>query len=295
MKAPVFTGSGVAIVTPFTNDFVDFVKFGELIEQQIAAGTSAIIVCGTTGEASTQTIPEHLATVEYAIKKAAGRVKVIAGTGSNDTAHALMMSQNAEKSGADALLMVTPYYNKTTQRGLVRHFEYIADRVGIPIILYNIPGRTGMGFTVDSYVQLSKHPNINGVKEASGNFELINQTRLLCGEDFYIWSGDDSATVPIMAMGGVGVISVLANIMPSETAELCKLCLEEKYRDAMSLQTKLYELMTTLFIETNPIPIKTAMNMMGMDVGHLRMPLCEMAPENEKKLHDVLVKYGLVK
>ena len=295
MKTPVFTGSGVAIITPFTNDFVDFVKFGELIEQQIAAGTSAIIVCGTTGEASTQTIPEHLATVEYAIKKADGRVKVIAGTGSNDTAHALMMSQNAEKSGADALLMVTPYYNKTTQRGLVKHFEYIADRVGIPIILYNIPGRTGMGFTAETYRQLSKHPNINGVKEASGSIELINQTRLLCGDDFYIWSGDDSATVPIMSMGGVGVISVLANIMPAETAQLAQLCLDGKFSEAMQLQTKLYELMNTLFIDTNPIPIKTAMNMMGMDVGHLRMPLCEMAPDNEKKLRDVLVKYGLIK
>ena len=295
MKTPVFTGSGVAIVTPFTNDFVDFVKFGELIEQQIAAGTSAIVVCGTTGEASTQTIPEHLATIEYAIKKVDGRVKVIAGTGSNDTAHALMMSQNAEKSGADALLMVTPYYNKTTQRGLVKHFEYIADRVGIPIILYNIPARTGMGFTVETYRELAKHPNINGVKEASGSIELINQTRMLCGDDFYIWSGDDSATVPIMAMGGVGVISVLANIMPAETAELAQLCLDGKFDAAMKMQTKLYELMHTLFIETNPIPVKTAMNIMGMDVGHLRMPLCEMSPDNEKKLRDVLAKYGLIK
>ncbi len=294
MKTPVFTGSGVAIVTPFTEDFVDFVKLGDLIERQIAAGTEAIIVCGTTGEASTQTIPEHLATVEFAIKKAAGRVKVIAGTGSNDTAHAAMMSQNAEKSGADALLMVTPYYNKTTQRGLVRHYEYVADRVNIPIILYNIPARTGMGFTAESYKELAKHPNINGVKEASGNLDLINETRRICGDDFYIWSGDDSATVPIMAMGGVGVISTLANVLPKEMAELTKLCLDGRFRDAMALQTKLYELMKVLFIETNPIPVKTALNMMGIEVGHLRMPLCEMAPENEEKLRTVLKKYGLV-
>ena len=295
MKTPLFTGVGTAIVTPFTSDFVDFNKFGELIEMQIAAGVEAIIVCGTTGEASTQTIPEHLATVEFAIKKAAGRTKIIAGTGSNDTAHAVMMSQNAEKSGADGLLMVTPYYNKTSQRGLVKHFEYVADRVGIPIILYNVPSRTGLSFSVDAYRELSKHPMINGVKEASGDLELLSQTVNACGDDLHVWSGDDSAAVPMMSLGAKGVISVLSNILPAETVALAHACLASDFAKARELHFKYYELMKTLFIETNPIPVKTAMNLMGMDVGHLRMPLCEMSEKNEAVLRDVLKKYGLVK
>lgn len=293
MKKPVFTGSGVALVTPFTQDFVDFDKLGELIEYQIAQGTSALIVCGTTGEASTQTIPEHLATVEYCIKKAAGRVPVIAGTGSNDTAHALMMSQNAEKSGADALLMVTPYYNKTTQAGLVKHFTYVADRVKIPIILYNVPSRTGMSFTAETYAELAKHPNINGVKEASGNMSLIAKTRHLCGEDFYIWSGNDDQTVPVMSLGGKGVISVAANILPAEMAKLAKLCLDGNYPEAAQLQADLYDIMDALFVEVNPVPVKTAMNLMGLQVGPLRMPLVDMTAKNLEILKKALADAGL--
>ncbi len=294
MKTPVFTGSCTAIVTPFTEDFVNFEKFGELIEMQIANGTDAIVVCGTTGEASTQTIPEHLATVEYCIKKVAGRIKVIAGTGSNDTAHALMMSQNAEKSGADALLMVTPYYNKTTQKGLIKHYEYVADRVGIPIILYNVPSRTGMGFTAETYKELSKHPNINGVKEASGNFSLVAKTLSLCGDDFNLWSGNDDQTVPLMALGAKGIISVVSNIMPKEISQLARLCLEGNFNEAAKLQLSLHEIMEALFIETNPIPVKTAMNLMGMEVGDLRMPLCEMEPSNLEKLKKAMERLGLI-
>ncbi len=294
MKQPIFTGVGTAIITPFTSDFVNFEKLGELIEQQIAAGVEAIVVCGTTGEAPTQTIPEHLATVEYAIKRAAGRIKIIAGTGSNDTAHAIMMSQNAEKSGADALLMVTPYYNKTTQRGLVRHFEAVADRVNIPIILYNIPSRTGMGFTVDAYKELSKHPNINGVKEASGDLELVSRTRMACGDDLNIWSGDDSATLPMMSLGAKGIISVLSNILPGAMVELSHACLEGDFERARELHYKYYPLMRALFVETNPIPVKAAMNMMGMGVGPTRMPLVEMTEANEKMLRDTLAEYGLL-
>ena len=294
MKQPIFTGVGTAIITPFTSDFVNFEKLGELIEQQIAAGVEALVVCGTTGEAPTQTIPEHLATVEYAIKRAAGRIKIIAGTGSNDTAHAIMMSQNAEKSGADALLMVTPYYNKTTQRGLVRHFEAVADRVNIPIILYNIPSRTGMGFTVDAYKELSKHPNINGVKEASGDRELVSRTRMACGDDLNIWSGDDSATLPMMSLGAKGIISVLSNIFPGAMVELSHACLEGDFKRARELHYKYYPLMRALFVETNPIPVKAAMNMMGMGVGPTRMPLVEMSEANEKMLRDTLAEYGLL-
>ncbi|MGI5972036.1 MAG: 4-hydroxy-tetrahydrodipicolinate synthase, partial [Oscillospiraceae bacterium] len=273
---------------------VDFEALGRLIEFQIENGTDAIIICGTTGEASTQTIPEHLETIDYCVRKVAGRVKVIAGTGSNDTAHAVLMSNSAEKSGADALLMVTPYYNKTTQRGLINHFEYIADRVNIPIILYNVPSRTGMSFTAESYAALSKHPNINGVKEASGNFTLILKTRAICGDDFYIWSGNDDQIVPIMSLGGLGVISVAANIIPEEIALMTHHCLEGNFKEAEMLQIRYADLIEKLFIETNPIPIKEAMNLMGMGAGELRMPLIRMSEENRAKLIASMKNVGLL-
>ena len=294
MKTPVFTGSAVAIVTPFTGDFVDFPRLGELIDWQIENGTDAIVICGTTGEASTQTIPEHLAAIEFAIKKADGRVPVIAGTGSNDTAHALLMSQSAEKSGADALLMVTPYYNKTSQTGLVKHFAYVADRVHTPIILYNVPSRTGMSFTAETYRELSRHPMINGVKEASGNLTLVAQTRALCGDDLNLWSGNDDQIVPILSMGGSGVISVLANVIPRETSDICRLWREGKVRESADLQIKYQDLIDALFCEVNPIPVKTAMKLMGRDCGPLRMPLCDMAPKNLECLRDAMAKVGLL-
>jgi 4-hydroxy-tetrahydrodipicolinate synthase len=289
MKKPVFTGSAVAIVTPFTGEFVDFNRLGELIDWQIENGTEAIVVCGTTGEASTQTIPEHLAAIEFAIKKTAGRVPVIAGTGSNDTAHAVLMSQSAEKSGADALLMVTPYYNKTTQLGLIKHFNYVADRVRIPIILYNIPGRTGMGFTAESYRELARHPLINGVKEASSDFHLVAQTRALCGDELNLWAGNDHEIVPLLSLGSAGVISVLANLVPRETADICRLWREGKTAESAALQLKYQELIDALFCEVNPIPVKTALRLIGQDCGPLRMPLCDMAPQNMERLKAALL------
>lgn len=293
MKKPLFTGSSVAIVTPFKGEDVDFDKLGELLDMQVAAGTSAIIICGTTGESSTLSIEEHLSTIEFAAKKIAGRIPVIAGTGSNDTACALSMSKHAEESGADGLLIVTPYYNKTSPHGLIKHYNYIADRVNIPIILYNVPSRTGMHFTASIYAELAKHPNILGVKEASGDIGLVAQTRALCPEDFYIWSGNDENTVPLMSLGALGVISVAANIIPQEMATLCKLCLEGSFKEAAALQIKYLDLILKLFIEVNPVPVKTAMNLMGMEVGALRLPLCDMTPEHTETLKKAMLNAGL--
>ena len=294
MREPVFTGACVAIVTPFTDDNkVDFDQFGKLIEMQIAAGTDAICVCGTTGESATQSLEEHMETVEYCIKKVAGRVKVIAGAGSNDTAAALMLAQHAEAAGADGLLMVTPYYNKATQTGLIKHYTYVADRVHTPIILYNVPSRTGCSFTAATYQQLAKHPNICGVKEASGNFGLITETRRLCGDDFYIWSGNDDQVVPMMSLGAKGVISVVSNILPEVMVKMSHLCLEGKFEEAAKLQIEYIDLSNALFMEVNPIPVKAAMEMMGLCSGNLRLPLCEMTPEHHVALREVLTSYGI--
>jgi 4-hydroxy-tetrahydrodipicolinate synthase len=295
MKTPVFTGASVAIVTPFRNGKVDFAKFGELIEFQIAGGTDCICVCGTTGEAATQTIEEHKETIRYAVEKVAGRAVVLAGTGSNCTATALELSLDAQEAGADALLVVTPYYNKTTQRGLIQHYTYLADRVNIPIVCYNVPSRTGMCFTAETYKELSKHPMINGVKEASGNFDLVAHTRLLCGDDFNIWSGEDAQVVPMMALGGKGVISVVSNVAPNLMADMTHLALEGKFDEAAKLQIEqVTPLADALFMETNPIPVKEAMNLMGMDVGELRMPLFPMGDANRSKLIDALKQAGLL-
>ncbi len=294
MREPVFTGACVAIVTPFSdNNKVDFDQFGKLIEMQIAAGTDAICVCGTTGESATQSLEEHMETVEYCIKKVAGRVKVVAGAGSNDTAAALMLAQHAEAAGADALLMVTPYYNKATQLGLIRHYEFVADRVHTPIILYNVPSRTGCSFTAATYEQLSKHPNICGVKEASGNFALITETRKRCGDDFYIWSGNDDQVVPMMSLGAKGVISVVSNILPEVMVQMSHLCLDGKFEEAAKIQIETIDLCNALFMEVNPIPVKAAMEMMGLCSGNLRLPLCEMTPEHHVALREVLTAHGI--
>lgn len=284
MKNPVFTGSAVALVTPFKTNGIHFDKFGELIDYQIENGTSALVINGTTGEASTQSIPEHLAVIEYAVRRNNGRLPVIAGTGSNDTADAIMMSQSAERSGADALLIVTPYYNKTSQRGLVAHFQAIADSVSIPIILYNVPSRTGMCFTAEAYKELSAHKNIVGVKEASGNFSLIVKTRAICSEDFYIWSGNDDQIIPILSLGGKGVISVAANIIPREMAQMTQLYFEGKTREATDIQLRYFDLFDKLFIDVNPIPVKNAMNLLGFDVGPLRMPLTDLSDAHRELL-----------
>ncbi len=292
-KTPLFTGAGVAIVTPFKDGKVNFKKFDELIDFQIENGTSAIIVCGTTGESATQTLEEHVEVVDHCIKYVNGRIKVIAGTGSNDTAAALYLSQEAERSGADGLLLVTPYYNKATQLGLVKHFTYVADRVNIPIILYNVPSRTGCNIGLNTYKELAKHPLINGVKEASGDISAIAKIMAACGDDLFVWSGNDDQTVPIMSLGALGVISVVSNILPRLMADICDLCLKGDYKAAAKLHLDNLDIMNDLFIETNPIPVKVAMNLMGMDAGELRLPLCEMLPENEAKLKASMIKSGI--
>lgn len=294
MKKVIFKGSGVAIVTPFdAQNNVNFDKLGELIEYQLANSTDALVVCGTTGEASTLSDREHIDVIYYAVKKATGRVPVIAGTGSNETEHALELSKEAESAGADALLIVTPYYNKTTQNGLVRHYTYIADRVDLPIIVYNVPSRTGLNILPETYRELSKHPNIVAVKEANSNIAAIAKTRALCGDELHIYSGNDDQIVPILSLGGLGVISVLANIMPQRTHDICSLYFEGDTKASAELQISLMELIDALFCEVNPIPVKTAMNLMGFNVGGLRMPLFEMQDKNKDTLKAAMLRAGL--
>lgn len=296
MRTPVFTGSCVAIATPFdTNGTINYNAFERLIEAQIAGGVDAICVCGTTGESATMTIREHIAAVDYCVEKVNHRVKVIAGAGSNDTSAAVYLSLHAQDSGADALLHVTPYYNKCTQAGLVKHYEYIADRVELPIILYNVPSRTGVSFTAESYKILSENPKINGVKEASGNFSLLAHTRHICPDDFYIWSGNDDQVVPMMSLGAKGVISVVSNIAPELMVKMSHLCLENNFEAASKLQIEYMDLIDALFCEVNPIPVKEALNMMGMEAGPVRLPLCEMAEKNKAVLKAAMERAGLLK
>lgn len=295
MRTPVFTGSCPALVTPFDQyGAINYDAFGKLIDDQIAAGVDAVCVCGTTGESATMSIREHIAAVEFCVKRVDHRVKVIAGAGSNDTSAAVYLSQHAQDSGADALLHVTPYYNKASQTGLIRHYEYIADRVDLPIILYNVPGRTGVSFTAETYRHLSQNPKINGVKEASGNFSLLAHTRFLCGDDFYIWSGNDDQVVPMMALGAKGVISVASNIVPEVMVKMTHLCLANDFQAASQLQIEYMDLIDALFIEVNPIPIKTAMNLMGIAAGGLRLPLCDMSEKNLDTLRASMSRMGLL-
>ncbi len=295
MRTPVFTGSCPALVTPFgPNNAIDYDAFGKLIDDQIAAGVDAVCVCGTTGESATMSIREHIAAVEYCVKKVDHRVKVIAGAGSNDTTAAVYLSQHAQDSGADAVLHVTPYYNKASQAGLIKHYEYIADRIDLPIILYNVPSRTGVSFTADTYKKLSENPKINGVKEASGNFSLLAHTRFLCPDDFYIWSGNDDQVVPMMALGAKGVISVASNIIPEVMVKMSHLCLENDFKAASELQIKYMDLIDALFIEVNPIPIKAAMNLLGMNAGGLRLPLCDISEKNLETLRGAMTRMGLL-
>lgn len=296
MRTPVFTGSCVAIATPFdANGTINYDAFERLIEAQIAGGVDAICVCGTTGESATMTIREHIAAVDFCVEKVNHRVKVIAGAGSNDTSAAVYLSLHAQDSGADALLHVTPYYNKCTQAGLVKHYEYIADRVELPIILYNVPSRTGVSFTAESYKILSENPKINGVKEASGNFSLLAHTRHICPDDFYIWSGNDDQVVPMMSLGAKGVISVVSNIAPELMVKMSHLCLENNFEAASKLQIEYMDLIDALFCEVNPIPVKEALNMMGMEAGPVRLPLCEMAEKNKAVLKAAMERAGLLK
>ena len=291
----IFTGSGVAIVTPFTREnTVNFDKLATLIEWHVQQGTDAIIVCGTTGESPTLTDDEHKKVIECAVATAKKRVPVIAGSGSNDTAYAVQMSVHAEKVGADALLCITPYYNKPTQKGLLANFTAIADTVTIPIILYNVPGRTGVNLAPETVAKLAEHRNICGVKEASGNIAQVAEIARLVPKDFAIYSGNDDMVVPLMSLGGVGVISVVANIAPKDTHDMAKAYLDGDVAKARDLQLKMKPLIDALFLETNPIPVKVAMNLLGDDVGHLRLPLTEMSEPNMERLKKELRAYGLL-
>ena len=296
MKKTIFKGAGVAIITPMNEDgSINFDKLGELIEFNIANHTDAIIICGTTGESATMTDEEHQDCITYAIKKVDGRIPVIAGTGSNDTKYAVALSKHAEKQGADALLVVTPYYNKCSQEGLIKHYYSIADAVNIPIIAYNVPSRTGTNIAVSTCVELSKHKNIAAIKEASGDISRVAQIRAACGDYLDVYSGNDDQIIPILSLGGKGVISVLSNCMPKETHDICELCFENKYVEASQLALKLLEFTNGLFMDVNPIPVKEALNIMGFEVGECRLPLCKMPQAKIDKLKSQMQKIGLVK
>ena len=295
MKNTVFTGAGVAIVTPMHPDGrVNYDKLHELIDWHIAEGTDAIVICGTTGESSTLTDEEHVECIRHAIEWTAGRIPVIAGTGSNDTSYAIKLSKEAEALGADALLLVTPYYNKTSQRGLIAHFTAIADSVHIPTILYNVPSRTGVTIAPATYKVLSAHPNIVATKEASGNIAAIAQTKALCGDALDIYSGNDNEIVPILALGAKGVISVMSNCLPKETHDICALWLQGKTGESLALQLKLLDFALALFSDVNPIPVKAAMNLLGKEVGECRLPLVPMSEAGLNELKASMARLGLV-
>ena len=289
----MFKGSGVALVTPFKNREVHYEKLRELLEWHIANQTDAIIICGTTGEASTMTDAERKAVIKFTVEVVERRIPVIAGSGSNNTAHAVELSQYCESVGVDGLLVVTPYYNKATELGLLKHYEAIANSVELPIILYSVAGRTGVNLTPKVVQKLAQIPNIIGIKEASGDISQVAEIARLCGEDFAIYSGNDDMIVPVLSLGGQGVISVLANILPQVTHDLVSSYLEGDVKTSCKLQLRVNGLVHALFIEVNPIPVKTAMNLMGMDVGSFRLPLTEMAAENLVVLKDELTNYGL--
>ncbi|MDO4476220.1 MAG: 4-hydroxy-tetrahydrodipicolinate synthase [Lachnospiraceae bacterium] len=292
----IFTGAGVAIVTPMHEDeTVNYEKLGELLEEQIASGTDAIIICGTTGESATLDHEEHLAVIKYAIDKVAKRIPVIAGTGSNATDTAIYLSTEAEKMGADGLLLVTPYYNKATQKGLIQHYTRVANAVSLPIILYNVPSRTGCNLLPETMAYLAEHvDNIVGIKEASGNISQVAKLMSLAGDKIDLYSGNDDQIVPIMSLGGKGVISVLSNVAPKQTHDIAASYLAGDVQTACRLQLEAIELIDALFCEVNPIPVKTALNIMGREVGPFRGPLCEMDPANEQKLKAAMKAYGIL-
>lgn len=293
-KNTVFTGAGVAIITPFKNDKLDYDALGRIIDFQIDNGTDAIVVCGTTGEASTLTDEEHIEAIAYTADRVSGRVPVIAGAGSNDTRYAVWLSREARRAGADALLQVTPYYNKATPKGLIRHFLTIADATDIPNILYNVPSRTGCNITLPVYKELAKHPNIVATKEASGNLSAIAEIVAECGDDLDVYSGNDDQIVPLLSLGAKGVISVLSNVMPKETHDICSLYFEGKVKESAELQLKLLDLVNDLFIEVNPVPVKAAMNLMGYCSEEIRLPLCEMEDAHLEKLRATMKKHSLI-
>ena len=296
MKKRIFTGAGVAIITPMNSDeSINFEKLGQLIDFQIDNGTDAIVICGTTGESAAMTDQEHVDSIAYAVEHVAGRVPVIAGAGSNHTSYAVWMSKEAKRVGADALLHVTPYYNKTSQLGLIRHFNAVADATDLPIILYNVPSRTGVNITPATYRELAKHPNIVAAKEASGNISQIAQIAQLCGDELDLYSGNDDQIVPLLSLGAKGVISVLSNIMPRQTHDICRLFFEGKIAESRALQLKLLPLINALFSDVNPIPVKEAMNLMGWECGECRLPLVSMQPQAKEHLRALMQEQGLIK
>lgn len=296
MKEPIFTGAAVAIITPMNDDgSVNYEEFAKFVDWQIENGTDAIVICGTTGESSTLDVDEHLECIKWCIDYVNGRCKVIAGTGSNSTASAIEMSKEACEYGADALLLVTPYYNKTSQRGLVAHYTAIHDATDKPLILYNVPSRTGVNIQPETAAEIAKLERVNGIKEASGNLEQIAKIHELCGESLNIWSGNDDQIVDVLDRGGYGVISVLSNVCPKETHDIVATYLNGDKEGARALMDKYMKLAKTLFCDVNPIPVKEAVNMIGFNAGHCRLPLIDMTDENKAKMRDTLKEYGLIK
>ena len=295
MKRPVFTGAAVAIITPMNTDgSVNYDELGRIIDDQIAHSTDAIVICGTTGESPTLTDEEHTECIRYTVKKTAGRVPVIAGTGSNDTKYAIWLSQQAEADGADALLLVTPYYNKTSQAGLLAHYTAIADAVHIPCILYNVPSRTGCNLTPATLAELAKHSNINAVKEASGNISHVAEIAAACGDSLNIYSGNDDQIVPLLALGGKGVISVVSNVAPELVHNCCQAFFDGDTAKARDLQLEMLPLSDALFCEVNPIPIKYAMNLLGWEAGECRLPLVEPSEAHQAQIENTLRAAGLI-
>ena len=294
MKTSIFTGAATALITPFRNREVDYEAFAHLIDEQLKAGIDALVICGTTGEASTLTDDEQISVIEFAVKRVAGRVPVIAGAGSNDTEHAIRLCQRSCEVGADALLIVTPYYNKTSQRGLIHMYTRIADNVTKPIILYNVPSRTGVNIEPATYAALADHPNITAIKEANGNISKIVETVALVGDKLDLYSGNDDQIVPIMACGGKGVISVLSNLLPKKTSEMCHAFLRGDVAGSMAAQTKYLDLVNALFCECNPIPVKAAMSAMGYCEDFLRLPLTPMEDAHREVLYSLMRAEGLI-
>ena len=294
MKKLIFQGCGTAIVTPFTEDGVNFEEFKKLIEFQIENEVDAIIVCGTTGEASTMTTEEKKETIKFAIDIVAGRTKVIVGTGSNNTKVAIEMSKFAEEAGADGILVVTPYYNKTTQQGLIAHYTEIAKAVKLPIIMYSVPGRTGVNISTETCKELSKIENIVAIKEASGNLSQVAKIASLCRDDLAIYSGNDDQIIPVLSLGGKGVISVLSNVMPKYTHDMTQKYFEGNVEEATKMQLDVIDLTDALFVEVNPIPVKYALNLMGFNFGKPRLPLIEMSEKNKKLMEDTMKKHQLI-
>ena len=288
MKQPVFTGTCTAVVTPFTDRGVNYDVLAALLDRQLAAGVEAVVLCGTTGEAAAMTEAEQLAVIRWGADYLRGRMTVIAGTSSNCTAHAVDLSRAAEEAGAGAVLVVTPYYNKATPRGLTLHYTAVADAVGIPVIAYNVPSRTGVDLPLSVCEALSAHPNINGVKEASGDLAKISRILGRFGEDFHVWSGNDDQNVPILSLGGQGVISVLSNVCPGEVHDMVSAAHRGDFRAAAAEQNRLMPLIDALFCEVNPIPVKAALDLLGFDVGTPRLPLCPMEPEPRRALRSCL-------